>query len=47
MLNQSIEFLNTSVLHENQSKDIQRVEDKGIIKRVIFNKNIFPSPVHF
>lgn len=29
ILNQPIEFLNTSVLHENQNKGIQRLEDKA------------------
>jgi len=38
MLNQSIEFLNTSVLHENQSKDIQRVEDKADVDAAHFHQ---------
>lgn len=38
MLNQSIEFLNTSTLHENQSNDIQRAEDKADVDAAHFHQ---------
>lgn len=44
MLNQSIEFLNTSILHENQSKDTERAEDKADVDAAHFHQ-VSSSPI--